>query len=718
MPEIGVTWEWESNSPLHLGSGLSRLGVADSLVQRDPAGHPIIYGDAVKGAIRMGAEQVAAWLGAAQHRRYAAQGTAEPRSWPLARLFGGQATARCTPATLVGVGATANSVRSQVVASTAIDRKTGTADDQTLRKTEVVRPGLRFRAGYTASVREDEAEVVETLLLAALTSVESIGGRAGIGWGRVTLGAIRATRDGVEVQPAEVVSRQRLERLSDELRNPDPASVSPAVAAVRAAASPQQWFKLTITLDESTCLPVAPEISNKVTTNDWIAATTLRGALAGYWRRSAHATPQEILAWLSEETAWTPAFRVIDGNLAVPAPRSFVTTKRGLGATRPIHDTLAGPFPTAADGSALQWRSMAGDAIRETGGRISLADSGGLRETRMHVARDYRTGGKRSGALYARESLVRGTTFVAWARVPKAAFSQDHLTLLIGKRVSAGNGRAAVAVEPVDGPQFYSGTAPTQGTGAPICDVTVHLLSPALVYDDHGCPRRTLGYQWWASEFDPRGRMLGVAGDEQAAIRTAPGRRGGWMSNWGHGRAAVTTIDAGSVWRLRCNSSAAADALRARLRQRGHVGERSHEGFGWIAVDPPWLVCAASRSVLPGDAPAPPGAHGRAVPWPGTGLDARTLACIARRFSARKHDGGTLNSCVNALQEVSSRLRAGQPIGRLKELCADRAGRKQDRKWTAVKALLLKPEHDDLWQEPERLQFALSVLISRAGNGE
>ena len=43
--------------------------------------------------------------------------------------------------------------------------------------------------------------------------------------------------------------------------------------------------------------------------------TTLRGALAGYWRRSGHA-PARILSWLSDETAWTPAFRVVDGVLA------------------------------------------------------------------------------------------------------------------------------------------------------------------------------------------------------------------------------------------------------------------------------------------------------------------------------------------------------------------------------------------------------------------
>ena len=711
MSEIAVTWEWESISPLHLGSGLSRLGVADSLVQRDPSGNPIIYGDAVKGALRMGAEQVAAWLGASQHRCYAAQGTAEPRSWPLARLFGGQATARCTPAALVDDDA--SSARSQVVASTAIDRTTGTADDQTLRKIEVVRPGLRFRASYTATVGDSEADVVETLLLAALTSVESIGGRAGIGWGRVTLGAVCVTRGGVERPSAEAVAQERLERLRDELGKPDPAPASPAIAPVGASPNDQRWFKLTVTLDELTCLPDAPEISNKVTTNDWIAATTLRGALAGYWRRSGRAAAQDVLAWLSEETAWTPAFRVVGDSLAVPAPRSFVTTKRALGAARAIHDTLAGPFPTAADGSALQWRSMAGDAVCERNGKTTFAD-GGMRQTRMHVARDYRTGGKRSGALYARESLVPKTTFVAWARVPKSAFPQSRrsLTLLVGKRVSAGNGRATAKVDEVDGPSFGAVSVPAQ----PTCEVVVHLVSPAIVYDDHGHPRRTLDHDWWSGEFDPHATILASAGDEQAAVRTAPGRRGGWMTNWGHGRAAVTTIDAGSVWRLQCNSPADADALRTCLRKRGHLGERAHEGFGWIAVDPLWLVRpTADSDELPDEAPAPPNGCGTPVPWPGTGLSARILADIARRVSAKMEDFRMLNASASALQEVAARLRVGQSINDLKKLCSDRAKKKKDSKWTALKEILLKPEDEDLWGDAERMQFALSVLISRAG---
>ena len=754
--EICVTWEWQTTSALHVGSGLSRLGVADSLVQRDPAGNAVIYGEAVRGAIRMGAEQVAAWLDAPQHCHYASQGTAEPGSWPLARLFGGDATARCTPATLVGGQRT----RSQVFAATAIDRATGTADERTLRKTEIVPSGVRFRACYTATVADHEVSVVETLLLAALASVDSVGGKAGIGWGRVTLASVCVNVGGKErARINDAISAERISQLKCELHRQQPGSdagasggqqpsvsTGPASApvtpssSVQSSLNAQQWFKIEITLVEPTCLPDSPEISNKVTTKDWIAATTVRGALAAYWRRSG-CKQAEIMSWLSDTTAWTPAFRIVDGALAVPAPRSFVTTKRALGDVRPVHDTFAGRFPTANDGSLVQWRSIAGDSI-VGGSKPTLAEDKGLRETRMHVARDYRTRGKRSGALYAKENLTAGTKFVCWARVPKDAFDGQRpskFTVLIGRRVSAGNGRATVEVTEVRGPQFYTPEeTPDDHTGAPSttseptaehhhedCVVVVQLVSPAIVRDADGYPVRTLSLDWWEKTFAV---PVCARSDDKGTpeVRTAPGRRGGWMTTWGHARAAVTTIDAGSVWRLRCGSLSEAQCLRDKLRKRAYVGERSHEGFGWIAVDPPWLVSAASESSLPAESPAVPKALGESAPWPGATQDAGKLAPIACRMMKTKLPA----ACGPALQELAARVRAAPSsdrVARLKKLKAfyvARAKRDRERHITskattskATRVMDVLPKSDEVWRDPETLLFALGILITRAPGG-
>ena len=747
MPEIRVTWKWKTASPLHVGSGLSRLGVADSLVQRDHEGNAVIHGEAVKGALRMAAEQVVAWLGKPQ--TYPETDTAEPRLWPLARLFGGDTVARCTAATLLlntdsqendsrSDHQTSSGKRAQIFASTAIDRATGTALEHTLRKTEIMPRGLRFEASYTATVASDEVQVVETLLVTALASAEAVGGKAGIGWGRMDLDAVTVAVDGEPNghEPATVISSARLEKLLHALQSKPPQeepdeSAQPGERQKPTATNQDdqdsQWFKLTIILEEPTCLPGLPDISNKVTTHDWIAATTLRGALAKHWWKSGH-TAADVRLWLSDITRWTPAWRREDCNrLALPAPRSFVTTKRTRGATQPLHDTLAGNAPRTSDGTVVQWRSIAGDSIlsdrkeREP----TLADSGRLRATRMHVARDYRTGSKRTGALYARENLVPGTTFVAWARVPKCAFKhEEQIELFLGKRVSAGNGRAKVGVEEAtNGPEFLvadsspgaDGRSDTTPAGdAEKCSVFVQLVAPAVVYDQNGYPRRTLDAKWWQDEVEADADDARRIIIENATVRSAPGRRGGWMGNWQHSRAAVTTIDAGSVWRLCCSTEEGAKCLRELLRRRGQIGERAHEGFGWIVVDPPWLGRPARKTLAAADQ-APPEGKGQATSWPGVTTDTTTLADIARSLATET----VSEEAGRAFQEVAARVRlvpsdpneASDYFVRLKEFCRDRA--EKNSKWNEVKEFMTA--HEEWWEDDhEQLLFALGIMITRA----
>ena len=794
--EIEVAWIWRSTSPLHVGSGLSRPGVADSLVQRDREGNAVIHGDAVKGALRMSAEQIAMWMSPKEleERWYARQGNAKPRLWPLARLFDGdaEAEARCTPARIVEQAdgkVDARARARQVFAATAIDRDTGVARDQTLRKTEIVPQGLQLRASYTAFVADDEADAIETLMLAALATVDSIGGKAGIGWGRVDLEKVTVKVGGMKRCETEAVSEERLKTLQCALKTPLPGNdgadgAKGSVAAASAASAPVsasgvasaskatspascEWFKLTLTLEEPTCLPGLPEISNKVSTHDWIAATTLRGALAACWRRSGR-TDDEISSWLSEGTQWTPGFRVAaeGGALVLPAPRSFITTKRATGGARRLHDALSGAPPhTAADGTELQWRPAGDVAMRWDGTCAKLDEGGGLRETQMHVARNYLTRGKRSGALYARESLAPGTRFVAWARVPPSAFRSREQrqveTLLLGKRVSAGNGRATVCVESAAGPEYFmagavasgsasdtaSAGADTGAEGSPrsveqevtqeskgASDVFVHLLCPALVYDEAGYPLRTLDADWWGRAF---GKSLETSGGaEDAGAYTGSGRRGGWMTSWKHPRAAVGTIEAGSIWRLRCTTNEDAEDLRDMLREEGCIGERVHEGFGWIAVDPPWLgrrpddrtpsadttasepasttnAAPAGNSALI-DAPAPPQARGEHTSWPGIDMKACELAKLARGLLAKENPP---ESAGAAFREVAARVRAAKMEGRmefstflcdLRELCARRSKRRAAR-WESVSGLLAED-----WAGYEPLLFALDMLAKRA----
>lgn len=720
MPEINVAWTWKSVSPLHIGSGLSRPGVADSLVRRDSDGRPVIHGEAVKGALRMSAEQVASWLDKPQ--KSGPRSPAKPVSWPFARVFGGGAAARCTPATTVDAE---ESRAAMVISATAVDSTTGTALDGTLRKTEFVPPGSKFKACYTVAVSEVEVDIVETLLLTALVAVDSVGGKAGVGWGRMILENVTVTFGDDERCPAKAVSTKRLENLKCALG----ANIGEAATTVEPpqAAQPKscKWFQLTIELREPATLSGQPEVSNKVMTHDWIPATTLRGALAGYWRHKGK-TQSEISSFLSRTTLWTPGFRMVCNALVLPAPRSFITTKRPAGGYQPMHNSFSGPAPKRevqdsagpADAEELQWRPVGAASMQWRDGRAMLAGSGGLREIHMHMARDYRTGGKREGVLYARESLVPGTLFRAWARLPEDAFEDtEKPVLFIGKRVSAGNGRATLKVEKNIPPNtaFDSFTPnpltemeQADATGAD-CAVIVHLLTPALVYDELGHPLRTLDADWWQAEF----KSSHSSGIEGVGAFTGTGRQGAWMSSWGHARAAVGTIEAGSVWRLGCRSKKDASGLRKKLKDRAYIGERVHEGFGWIAVDPPWLYARPAER-LPLKQTAPPEAAGAWMPWPGIDVEPCALAKTARCLASSKPP----DRAGAGLREVAARARATEVkdenefedcLNYLKDLCKHRAEKRKE-KWDPVMEVV-----DRKWSSYGELLFALDILAKRAG---
>ncbi len=185
------------------------------------------------------------------------------------------------------------------------------------------------------------------------------------------------------------------------------------------------WRRIEITLKEPTSLSVKPDVSNKVATEEVIPATTLRGALRAHWLREGK-TEAEIESWLGRSTRWSPGFPA-DESFApyVPVPLSYACVKgeSDFGSPHGIHDALGGERPKDKDdqGKTIQWRGV---SIR----RMSFTDSDKSplkkreteREVRMHVARNYQSGSKRTGALYAREAIALAEAhFIAWAVVPE-----------------------------------------------------------------------------------------------------------------------------------------------------------------------------------------------------------------------------------------------------------------------------------------------------------
>ncbi len=561
MNALKLTWTWTLDSVLHAGSGLSNLAIADRLIQVDAKGNPAIFGDLVKGALRMSAEQVVAWL-LKQPHDYKQNTPAEPVNAVLAAIFGGEADAHFS-------GRVLKRQAPATVAATAIDARTGTAKGETLRRTQFLPKGATVEASATIWLRTDSnvpTGVLETLLVAAIAATEAIGGKAGIGWGRVSLGGMQTELTKVDSKSLQTLTAALL--------------ATPIVRRSRSALTPHAlqspaWFKLTFTLDDPACFPTLPETSNHQDTSLFVPATTLRGACFSAWERSGLAASAG--EWLGPESRWTPAFPTLGQDVWFPSPKGWTRLRTG----GPLHNPLSGAELPAVEPAK---RVAADGWVAKT----EFDAQPVVTQTRMHVARDYVTGSKRTGALYSRADVAGGTCFTAWVHTSEAAVASltKDTRLWVGRRTSVGGGAKLDEVTKTK-PAWPETQAVELEEKS---DVVVQLASPTLFRGADGLPSLSLDAAVWSKW---AGQRCAVT-----AAFTRSVRRGGWMRQWGHHRPPVRMLDAGSTWHLTFDSPTAAAAARAALRASRFVGEGHHEGLGLILVDAVWSrIQAQARSV-------------------------------------------------------------------------------------------------------------------------
>ena len=806
MKHLELSWTWVTESPLHCGSGLSRPGRADRLVARDGQGRPVIPGDAVKGALRMSANQVMSWLDCGEH--YEDGETAEPKNRLLSALFGGKHRGKDDAAggcfVHFGPGVLEDKPPDDDkllrLPSTAIDEQ-GVARDDTLRVIEALPPGLCFRCTISAWLEDALVEPACTLLVAALAATEAVGAKAGIGWGRVRINTGIALKLGGKKQdPGKVCSQKRLEALKekpdqnegskeeqkqikgpqgDQHKDEDKDRGSPTGSSKLDGS----WHCLTLRLEEPTCVGKKPWVSNKVETTRHIPATTLRGAIFAMWRRKG-VCKELTEAALGKQSRWSPAFPVFaNDEPMVPVPRSFAAVKRepDLGdSPHGLHDALAGRLPPEEEEvggkkQKIQWRGLRKGWMTAEARPRSIEQRS---QVAMHVARDYETGSKREGALYARESLLPGwkgegssngdteqaqeAAFVAYAYLPKVTRTDGTAESLpldgdifLGKRTSAGSGRATLSVkargdcsEIVGASERGTSTSGKELSEKHQDDVFVQLLSPALVRGTHGHWLRSLTVDEWVRllqetkadgnkeeklvggdhilrpngrpDLDEDGKPKRAGGSE---VRSGIEELSNWMGPWGHGRARVTAIASGSVWRLRCKDKTTADGVRSRLKRlaKAGLGERTHEGFGWLVVDPPWLGVHVGRKQNKAPTDDSAGLPDPTKPvrrWPGCDKlkldELKTLLDkVPQEIPAK---------LSRPFHELARMARAhGATVVRVFEFMDGRATRKHPGRWEDLKpndkrspAREYLDQVTEGWSNPlEALRFALEALLIR-----
>lgn len=203
--DVNFTITWES--AWHVGSGRGTVQV-DRLLRRRACGPrgervPFVPGSQIKGVLRHQCEQLAALLGGNVVSPHVIGPEADPallkQFLPLAqsellidRLFGSRFQGEClfVEDALPAPGDHLGTIRAH--SRTAIDRRTGTAREQTLFVTEVVqgratRLHSRLEARHPAGALTQDGDGCPfeySLLLAGLLSLDRLGGDKSAGFGR------------------------------------------------------------------------------------------------------------------------------------------------------------------------------------------------------------------------------------------------------------------------------------------------------------------------------------------------------------------------------------------------------------------------------------------------------------------------------------------------------------------------------------------------------
>ncbi|MEV6229056.1 type III-B CRISPR module-associated Cmr3 family protein [Saccharopolyspora shandongensis] len=336
--------------------------------------------------------------------------------------------------------------------------------------------------------------------------------------------------------------------------------------------------RLTVTLDE----PVAA--SRRFRTDfahdayDHIPGTVLRGALAAVWIRERGAPTDDS--------------------------REFLDVFEGDGSFGPLHPAAGVPVPVSVQRHKYQHdpdkcRRLWWDRALDEGAEVcdqcdqQLEPSKGeaMRSasctTRTRVALDER-GVAKEGQLFRQNSLAARTVLTGWVHGPavRALHLDGQLidVLQLGGRRSVQGGATLHAdfdaePEPVEQRENRDGTA----------DIILRLLAPGVFVDELGVP-------YHEPCLDEISDVLEVDVTKVVGSWIRWIEVGGWHAASGLPKPTERAVQAGSTYRIRCETPAS-EENRRKLMARG-VGLRRREGFGALYTPQPPLPKHAWKGLV------------------------------------------------------------------------------------------------------------------------
>ena len=349
--------------------------------------------------------------------------------------------------------------------------------------------------------------------------------------------------------------------------------------------------KLCLKVLEPLILDHRPGVSNEHETLDYIPASRLRGALFEALPRlnaviDAVIDPETLFGF--EGPRWTDAW---------PASGNFEPFRR---------------LPLCPNTLESKHRPLGWGQIENTSLRQQIIQ----REMNMGVSRYYHRHSHRPGALYAREAISPGQHFVAYVDSNDLPLASE-LKINVGTRRSA-NGRCLLTIEDgnhEDDQDWPGATGSRFDSFSILADsIAIQLLSDAIVPGPCGGYLRGLD----ACTFST---LAGITVELHASY-SASKIVSGWSGKWNLPCESALAIQAGSVFLLQAegNDFPALSQFAEDLVRRG-LGIRTYEGFGTIAVNPPWLQLREDNGIyllnFDFEKTASESAHKPAKRWPG-----------------------------------------------------------------------------------------------------
>jgi hypothetical protein len=358
-------------------------------------------------------------------------------------------------------------------------------------------------------------------------------------------------------------------------------------------------YKLKLALQEPTTVGAQRMIGNQAPSLDYIPATVLRGALAAALLRKGQKTRLAPL-FGGASPRWCPAWPCSSehGEIVVPMPLSYLRGKGDDGfegalgvinilrTKRPDDaDTYKRLFGTDLPGDMdkLQWVGMAPGWLTFTLTDNTILSAGAISPkfgNAMFHGADYLMGTARDGWLYSREAITEFQTFSAHVMDEEEVIGEgDKLDeVLLGKRITGGNGLATVGWEDVRDLPPWATCAP-EGEE----DVTIQIMSPTILPARNGGFLTGIDAGAWSA-------LLGVAIEVKSAQSDTTTVQG-WITSWDLPRERYPAVAPGSCYHLRLRNTCDKPQFHSALKllvEKG-LGIRTGEGFGWVAVSPPWL---------------------------------------------------------------------------------------------------------------------------------